>query len=265
MKKIIFQDGDRQQEIVLRDGTNVDELYYRTYRFQRNKGWFDFDWATINKLEDARLHELIPDLKYFNYGGKVYVHELTWHCHLYSIELGKDTLTMADKIIQKFYGTVKEPEFLQQNMPQSQNPGPVYALLEEIDQCSTKLYSEEKTLSYTDPAKDVAKYATYQASVATLRAELDALLQKKQALRNPYWVPGVSSEQPRIKFAIFKKGAERSTCNITFNECQNGIPEKIQKQLLKEIEKDPTFTYTLKMFLVFDYLDALPDAASAKA
>ena len=257
MKKIIFQDGEHTREIELRDTADVDELWYRTYRFQRSKGWFDFDWKNVNAVEDARLHELVPDLKHFRYMGKMYVNELSWHCHEYDMELGANNITMADKIIQKFYKTVMQDEFETESVELGD-------LLESIDCKKTDLHNAEKELSCIDQFTDAARHTESQLKVRTLQTELGALLKDKADMRNPAWVPGVSmgdSYQARIKFALFKRGHERSSCNLTMDQCKTGIPDKVKKQLLKEIEKDPTFTYTFKMYLVFDYLDSLPEAS----
>jgi len=255
MKKLIFKDGTHEREIVLREGTSIDELWYRTYRFQRSKGWFDFDWEKINQVEDARLRELVPDLNRFTYGGKVYVSELAWHCHLYSLELGANTITMADKLIEKFYQTVKQEEFNTQD-------DKLFLLLETIELAKSHMAEMEKKLTYTKPGQE-----GYTETLDMLRVDQDNLMRglaMKASMRNPLWVPGVSHGDmygnDKIKFAIFKHGAERSSCNITMKDCEKGLPDKIKKLLLKEIEKDPSFTYTFKMYLCFDYLDALPDA-----
>ncbi len=253
MKQIIFKDGDHERVIELREKTNIDELFYRIYRFQRKNGWFDFDWTKVNELENVRLHELIPDLQHFTYEGKTYESDLSWHCHLYSMELGKNSITMADKIVIKFYKIIKQDEF----------PPSIYAkydtLLHQIALARAKVTLNDRTLSMQQPGQ--AEYSEIRAKATAEQAELDELLAKRQALRNPYWVPGVSGNGGKIKFTLSKHGSERSICNLMMKDCEHGIPEKVKKTLLKQFEKDPNFTFTLRMFLVFDYLDAVPEGS----
>ena len=251
MKKIIFQDGDRQQEIVLKDSVSIDELYYRTYRFQRSKGWFDFDWNKVNTLENERLTELIPDLARFTYLGKQYVYELNWHSHVYTLELGANSITMADKIIQKFYDVVKECEF--------QAGVDCFGAQEALRKAQSELKYTENQLAALTPSAET--YAYQVETRAAREAEVAAHKATLAAMRNPNYVPGVSAGSDRIKFAIYKPGQTRSTCNLTMAQCDKGIPDKVKKQLFNAIEKDPGFTFTLKMFLVFDYLDAIPGAS----